>query len=162
MTVTPNGASVAPNLLDPARADAQGLPLWRRRVELADSVRQLEQAAAAEASDGLWRRRVSERLIQMRRIFAEHVACTEGASGLYAELLIAAPRLSRGVGGLARDHGVIARHMDALHGHLTDPLLSVEHLRRWLAVLLEELRQHQRRGVDLVYEAYTTDIGGET
>ncbi|MGH3746062.1 MAG: hypothetical protein ACRDT8_01550, partial [Micromonosporaceae bacterium] len=74
MTVTPNGASVAPNLLDPARADAQGLPLWRRRVELADSVRQLEQAAAAEASDGLWRRRVSERLIQMRRIFAEHVA----------------------------------------------------------------------------------------
>jgi hypothetical protein len=35
-------------------------------------------------------------------------------------------------------------------------------LRGWTSDLLHELSRHRQRGADLVYEAYETDIGGET
>jgi hypothetical protein len=38
----------------------------------------------------------------------------------------------------------------------------VELARGWASDLLRELSRHRQRGADLVYEAYATDIGGET
>jgi hypothetical protein len=35
-------------------------------------------------------------------------------------------------------------------------------MRGWGSNLLRDLSRHRQRGADLVYEAYATDIGGET
>ena len=89
---------------------------------------------------------------------------TEGPEdGLYAELLDHAPRLARQVQVLIREHAAIAATMSALqrrdrhcrtYGWRSSARGPVE--------LLRELSRHRQRGADLVYEAYETDIGGET
>ena len=39
---------------------------------------------------------------------------------------------------------------------------DVDQLRGWAGQLIHELYEPRQRGADLVYEAYGTDIGGET
>jgi hypothetical protein len=117
-------------------------------------------ALAAPAGDPRWRERVSERLYALRDAFGEHVIVTEGSAGLYAELLEHAPRLARQVDVLTREHAVITVAIDALAGRVT--ARDVERLRGWSSDLLRELARHRQRGADLVYEAFATDIGGET
>src|SRR6266545_135261 len=136
MTVTPRGGSIAPSMLGIAHAG----PL--------DTARR--------------RRRVSLRLERLREAFAEHVSVTEGATGLYAEVLVAAPRLARTVGVLVREHSMITRTLDALTERLVGVPVDAERFRNWASDLLRELSRHRQRGADLVYEAYATDIGGET
>ena len=86
---------------------------------------------------------------------------TEGPDGLYAELLDHAPRLARQVQVLIREHAAIAAPCPASSAGST-PDVRVEDLRTWASDLLRELSRHRQRGADLVYEAYATDIGGET
>ena len=80
---------------------------------------------------------------------AEHLAVTEGANGLYAEIVAADPRLGFAVKKLIREHDEFRR---ALKGRLSSE--QEEGLR----ALLE---RHQRRGNDLVHEAFVVDLGGE-
>ncbi|MGH3714601.1 MAG: hypothetical protein ACRDT4_14245 [Micromonosporaceae bacterium] len=134
----------------------------RHRVELLASIHEFEQAIAAPSADPDWRRHVGMRLVQLREAFAEHIAVTEGDDGLYAELLIAAPRLAHAVGRLMREHAMIAKALGRLAERMTDPHIAVGQLRSWNSDLLRELSRHRQRGADLVYEAYATDIGGET
>ena len=87
---------------------------------------------------------------------------TEGPDGLYAELLDHAPRLTRQVQVLVREHAAVAATMSGLQRRIDTPDVRVEDLRTWASDLLRELSRHRQRGADLVYEAYATDIGGET
>jgi hypothetical protein len=114
------------------------------------------------AGDPAWRDRVAARLGALRAAFAEHVVVTEGADGLYAEVLNHAPRLSRAVHVLIREHAALAAAMDALQRQVSVGRPSIEEVRGWASDLLRELSRHRQRGADLVYEAYATDIGGET
>lgn len=160
MTVTPQGGAVAASLL---RAASGGLTAARRhRVELLRSIHAFESAIAAPAGEPDWRQQVAGRLAELRQAFAEHIAVTEGEDGLYAELLLAAPRLARQVGRLVREHSMLARALDTYASRLSEPDLAIERLRAWASDLLRELSRHRQRGADLVYEAYATDIGGET
>lgn len=161
MTVTPRSGSIAPSML--GIAHARPLDTARRhRLELLDSIHEFERAIAVPSADPDWRRRVSLRLERLREAFAEHVSVTEGATGLYAELLVAAPRLARTVGVLVREHSMITRTLDALTERLVEVPVDAERFRNWASDLLRELSRHRQRGADLVYEAYATDIGGET
>jgi hypothetical protein len=117
-------------------------------------------ALAAPAGDPRWRERVADRLYALREAFGEHVIVTEGSAGLYAELLELAPRLARLVDVLIREHAAILVAIDTLAGRVSTR--DVERLRGWSSDLLRELARHRQRGADLVYEAYATDIGGET
>lgn len=132
----------------------------RHRAELLQVIQAFEVALAVPAGDPRWRERVAERLHALRDAFGEHVIVTEGSAGLYAELLEYAPRLARDVDVLIREHAAILAAVDALAGRL--PTRDVERLRGWSSDLLRELARHRQRGADLVYEAYATDIGGET
>jgi hypothetical protein len=53
---------------------------------------------------------------------------------------------------------------DGLLTRLSEPIVStdVEAVRELAIALLAKLSRHRQRGADLVYEAYQTDIGGET
>jgi hypothetical protein len=146
-----------------AEQDAASLAAARRRrAELLQSIQSFERALAVPAGDPDWRSGVAGRLRALRAGFTEHVVFTEGPDGLYAELLNHAPRLARGVEVLVREHAALTAAMDALQAHADAAGAAVEDLRGWASDLLRELSRHRQRGADLVYEAYATDIGGET
>lgn len=144
-------------------ADAVSLQVARRhRAALLRDIQMFEQALATPAGEPGWRARVSTRLHALRGAFAEHIVVTEGGDGLYAELLDDAPRLSHQVHVLIREHAAIGATMTTLQRRVDAPESAVDDLRAWSGDLLRELSRHRQRGADLVYEAYETDIGGET
>src|SRR5437764_1327624 len=115
-------------------------------------------AVAVPSADPAWRSGVARQLARLRAAFADHVAVTEGPGGLYASLLDDAPRLAHEVDVLVREHGDVRATLDALAERVdTEP----ERLRAWANDVLRELSRHRQRGADVIYEAYTTDIGGE-
>jgi hypothetical protein len=145
------------------RSDPDSLQAARRhRVTLLHAIRAVEEALAAPAQEPGWRERVSVRLQTLGAAFADHVMVTEGPAGLYAELLDYAPRLSRQAEGLIREHAAVETALSALVRRAALPGIRIEELRSWTSDLLRELSRHRQRGADLVYEAYHTDIGGET
>ncbi|MCL7458635.1 hypothetical protein M8I35_15755 [Micromonospora sp. MSM11] len=122
----------------------------------------LARALAAAPAEPRWRERLLVGLGPVRRSFAEHVRVTEGPAGLYAELLGQAPRLARGVRLLAREHVVITAALAALQHAVEAPDASVDDLLGRAGHLLRALAGHRQRGADLLWEAYETDLGGET
>jgi hypothetical protein len=76
----------------------------RRRAELLESMRAVEQALAAPAPGrhAHWAERVYVALVELSADFGEHIDITEGPDGLYRELLNTAPRLSGPVARSAR------------------------------------------------------------
>ena len=78
--------------------------------------------------------------------FAEHVHAVEGSEGTHQAILATAPRLAHAVAKL-----------DAEHRRLTAEL---EELTARTARLAAELARHHQREIDLLHEAYATDIGG--
>jgi hypothetical protein len=132
----------------------------RHRAELLDTMHALERALAAPAAEPGWWPVVSDRLGALRSAFAEHRRVTEGTDGLYAELLEHAPRLAYRVRALGRDHHTLARGIDTVCSRVRSA--APEDMRGWASNLLRDLSRHRQRGADLVYDAYATDIGGET
>jgi len=129
-------------------------------MELLAAIQGFERAIAAPARDPRWRELVTERLRALREAFGEHVVVTEGPEGLYAELLAHAPRLASGVDTLVREHGQVLAALDRLYQRVST--MDIERIRAKASDRLLQLARHRQRGADLVYEAYATDIGGET
>ncbi|MEH0933796.1 hypothetical protein [Micromonospora psammae] len=122
----------------------------------------LARALAVPAGEPRWRERVIVHLTPVRRGFAEHVRVTEGPGGLYAEVLAQAPRLHRGVRLLTREHTAIIAALADLRHAVEAPGVCAEELRRRTDELLRALARHRQRGADLLWQAYQTDLGGET
>jgi len=139
-----------------------------RRSELHRALLDLELALAGAARGrvGAWVDSVRATLVRVRETFAAHVEATEGADGLYQEVLTLAPRLSGAVNRLQREHGDIASALDEVDSRLDDPMsdvdVRVESIRDAGVRLLGLLVRHRQRGADLIYEAYDVEIGGET
>jgi len=140
--------------------------LRRRRAELFESMGALRQALAAPTSGCLdaWSEWVDVALIELSADVRAHVAITEGPGGLHGDVVDVAPRLSHAVHRLVGEHLVI----NEMLGHLTTrargatSVAHVDEVRCLGTALLARLARHRQRGADLVFEAYETDIGGET
>lgn len=126
-------------------------------------VRTRELAWALADVDGRsdWQARLHPYLDRLCADLNDHRRLTEGERGSYAEVLNAAPRLARGIHRLIREHERLAEAVGNLRTRL-DAGAPVADLRRCGADLLVLLDNHRRRGISLLYEAYATDIGGET
>lgn len=137
-----------------------------RRAELRESMGALEQALAAPTADrtGIWAGRVNVALVELSADFLEHIDITEGPEGLYPGVLTTAPRLSSTVASLTREHVEIKGMADRLMTRMSEPMVTadVDDVRELATALIAKLSRHRQRGADLVYEAYETDIGGET
>lgn len=154
---------MAAGFAQPTSSDAASLAVARRhRSALLSHIQSFERSLAAPSGDPGWCARVSARLHDVCEAFTEHIVVTEGPDGLYAEILDHAPRLARGVSVLIREHAAIVAAMSALQTRVGAPVPPVDELRGWGSDLLRELSRHRQRGADLVFEAYQTDIGGET
>jgi hypothetical protein len=138
-----------------------------QRLSLRRAIAGLEEAlAASEDPDGL--RALPERLApaleRLQEVFAVHVEVTEAPGGLYQEILENAPRLANRVTRFRREHAEIAegiRRDLAACATAGDPE-AAKALRDHSVRLFADLVRHRKRGLDLVYEAYHVDIGGES
>ena len=138
-----------------------------QRLSLRRAIAGLEEAlAASEDPDGL--RALPERLApaleRLQEVFAVHVEVTEAPGGLYQEILENAPRLANRVTRFRREHAEIAegiRRDLAACATASDPE-AAQALRDHGVRLFADLVRHRKRGLDLVYEAYHVDIGGES
>ena len=138
-----------------------------QRLSLRRAIAGLEEAlAASEDPDGL--RALPERLTpaleRLQEVFAAHVEVTESPGGLYQEILENAPRLANRVSRFRREHAEITegiRRDLAACAAAGDPE-AAQALRDHSVRLFADLVRHRKRGLDLVYEAYHVDIGGES
>ena len=138
-----------------------------QRLSLRRAIAGLEEAlAASEDPDGL--RALPDRLApaleRLQEVFAVHVEVTEAPGGLYQEILENAPRLANRVTRFRREHAEITegiRRGLAECAAATTPEATAA-LRDRSVRLFADLVRHRKRGLDLVYEAYHVDIGGES
>ena len=103
-------------------------------------------------------------LERIDEVFAVHVEVTEAPGGLYQEILENAPRLANRVTRFRREHAEITdgiRQAIASSATAGGPE-AVQALRDHTVRLFADLVRHRKRGLDLVYEAYHVDIGGES
>jgi hypothetical protein len=137
------------------KAKGQRLSL-RRAIDDFEDV--LVAAPASEAAE-----RLRSSLEHLKVVFAVHVEVTEAPGGLYEEILEIAPRLANRILRLKRDHqaitGAIRSALDELPADEAPP---DRELHAKLEQLYTALSRHRTRGLDLVYEAYHVDIGGES
>jgi hypothetical protein len=138
-----------------------------QRLSLRRAIAGLEEALAVpddpDGQDAL-PARLGPVLERLAEVFAVHVEVTEAPGGLYQEILENAPRLANRVTRFRREHAEIAdgiRHGIAESRAPGDPE-AVTELRDHAVRLFADLVRHRKRGLDLVYEAYHVDIGGES
>jgi hypothetical protein len=139
----------------------------RHRAELRESIDALEQALAAPAPGRAeaWADRVQAALVELAGDFRTHVEVTQGPDGFYRDVLTTSPRLTYAVERLIREHAEITEIVDdllTLVGGTAPDADAVDAVRDCATMLLGRLLRHRQRGADLVYEAYQSDIGGET
>jgi hypothetical protein len=141
-----------------------------QRLSLRRAIAGLEEALAVpDDADGLGGRdglavRLGPVLVRLQEVFAVHVEVTEAPGGLYQEILENAPRLANRVARFRREHAEIADGIGraiAESSTAADPD-AVRSLRDHTVRLFADLVRHRKRGLDLVYEAYHVDIGGES
>lgn len=149
----PNDATVFASGLDALR---------RRRAELYESMGALRQALGAPTSGRLaaWREWVDVALVELSADVRAHLAITEGPDGLHHDVVEIAPRLSHAVDRLTAEHADLIDLLHRMRAHV--PAGPVDELRALGTELLDQLARHRRRDAALVFEAYETDIGGET
>ncbi len=137
-----------------------------KRAELRKSMSVLEHALAAPAVEdtGGWVRQVQVALVELAGDFRQHVEVTEGPEGLYHEILGLAPRLAGAVGHLTAEHGEVDERLEELRAALATARTKadLDRVRDLGTSLVGTLMHHRQRGSDLVFEAYDSDIGGET
>jgi hypothetical protein len=141
-----------------------------QRLSLRRAIAELEDAlAATDDPDGLGGHdslgpRLAPALEHLQEVFAVHIEVTEAPGGLYQEILENAPRLANRVTRFRREHVEIT---EGIHRGLaecataTTPEATTA-LRDRSVRLFADLVRHRKRGLDLVYEAYHVDIGGES
>lgn len=136
-----------------------------RRLELEEVLGQVERAIAAPGPGraSQWVQEVRTQLSTLRDSFARHVEIIEGPGGLHEEILRRAPRLGRMVARLQEDHtGIreaIEENVASLLPRPGEGGRSVPEIREAVLRLLGRLTRHRQLGADLIYEAYSVDIG---
>lgn len=139
----------------------------RRRAPLREAASDLELAISAPVGTGsVWRDRVRESLARAQVALKQHIQDTEGPEGLYDELQNDAPRLSTLVRLLGDEHPVLKGDinnvltiLEALPDEIEDD--CCDDVREAVLVLLGRISRHRQKGADLVWRAYSVDIGGE-
>jgi hypothetical protein len=137
-----------------------------QRLSLRRAIDGLEDALARPATEGsgAWLDGVAAALDHLRDVWAVHIEVTEAPDGLYAEILENTPRLANRLGRLRREHVELGERIRAglAAARGGDRGADLAGLRDRMVRLFADLTRHRKRGLDLVYEAYHVDIGGES
>ena len=132
---------------------------------LVDAMHRLEEAlaSAAPGREREWNQCVTANLHAVADLLEEHVNLADAADGLLADIETTRPALMHRVERLRHEHQDLLQQARALHrqiaqrgeGELAD-FRDVRHRTTWL---LNYLRHHQAAETDLMFEAFSRDIG---
>lgn len=136
------------------------------RADLFEELVRLEHALAAPLPGRIpaWSAAVHEALVDLAAAFERHIAVNEGPSGLFSGIRDAAPRLDGELGKLTAEHAEIRSQLASALSTIrdvestNDPDAALT-AREEVSELLARLTRHRQRGADLVWEAYSVDIG---
>lgn len=138
--------------------------LREHRADLEDSIGGLQEALATPVGEiDSWQGKVHAALLEFKQEVEVHAEVTEAPDGLYEDLRSKAPRLSNHVDGLIREHGKFRDDVNKLLAQQEAGLDSTETISYIQSVneLVESIRKHRQRAIDLIYQAYGVDIGGD-
>lgn len=129
-----------------------------------------EAVAAADAdlirAVETWLDSMRERLDQLASSLDEHVDETEGADGLFSDVVADAPHLLNRVQWLTRDHdeliGAIeqARDLTERPGLASDGV-GVNELHKAVHALIDRLHRHLHEHCRITHDAVSIDLGGD-
>jgi hypothetical protein len=118
---------------------------------------------AAPDGGGGWARDVEGELREVRSGIEAHREAAEAADGMLAQVEEAMPGAHFRLEGLRKDHSELLAAADALLAEAGRRGVggdgAAEAVRHEAALLLTRLRNHQEREVDLVFDAFESDLG---
>lgn len=146
-------------------------PVLEHREVLRAAILDLEEMLAAPSFGRLrsWCVDVATSAQHLEAAFADHVHLTEQPDGLYDDLVRVAPHLDLRLVRLRDDHveimGGLSAFLDSIDSGVRTPSsVDDEQLETWRREgtrLLGLLVRHRQRGINLTFEAFSTDHGGE-
>ena len=128
------------------------------RDELLAAMQLLEKTVAGPAAKADWIEAVTQAAQRLQLALADHIAATEEHDGLLEEIVLHAPRLAQEAESLSAEHETLMKSMRRVNETISQPF-ETRTVRRRVLALLARLAEHRQRGSDLVYEAYSVDIG---
>jgi hypothetical protein len=138
----------------------------QRRITLRASTQRLKQALAAAAVNPTGRScaDILRPALELQRCLGMHIEATEGSDGFHSEMLAAAPRLAHDVDVLVREHRQLANMMSDIVSRSGEECTvgNIDAIQRVGTQLFPAISRHMQHGSDLVYEAFESDLGGET
>jgi hypothetical protein len=155
---------------DPVSHSDRARQTLTRRVReehdaLLDAMHRLEAAltSAAPGREQAWNRQVIEKLRTVADLLDEHARSAEADDGLLAMVAAAQPRLLHRVERLRHEHVTLLEQARALERQIThhaaDEMPNFRDIRQRVTWLLNALRHHRASATDLIFEAFSTDIG---
>ena len=120
-------------------------------------------ASAAPRREKVWNQRVIEDLGKVSDLLDEHARSAEADDGLFSMIVAAHPRLAHHVDRLGREQNNLLEQSRSLERqfahHGEGALPNYRDVRKGIRSLLSALSSHRADANDLVFEAFTTDIG---
>lgn len=145
--------------VEPTRPQTEHLESIRdRRDALRAAMHSLETTIAGPASAMGWREAVAAALAAIREALEAHISLVERPAGLLEEILEIAPRLAYATDEIEAEHLDILRLLGRAED-VVDQGGQSRDIRRSAMSLLATLAIHRQRGSDLIYEAYSVDLG---
>ncbi len=134
-------------------------PQTSRRDPLTVARASLGEAAMLDSADNLaWSMNLFTALRKLSKVFEEHVSESEGTDGVLPEMLSIKPHLQKRVRTLKVDHDrirlSIREAMAAVEEQVCSPQIELEKLRLLAGGVVHEVRRHESKGNDLVYEVF--------
>jgi hypothetical protein len=145
----------------PALAPEMSVAGW---TDLRSALLELEEAAAVPARGRGWVGRMGAALQRVADDLDAHATAEDGPGGLYRRVTSDAPRLTGEVRRLRTEidemSGLVAWLLAVVAaGPVTQGVDWRLDIREDVTVLLGRLSRHRQSDADLIYEAYTVDVG---
>ena len=148
------------------RVDSEAIDHARdRREALGAAAEILQRSLERPGSDPSWALRVAEAMQGLSKAFDDHRVDAEADEGLLPQLRRDAPRLSTTIAAVEAEHVTIAAGIDAAAQLISScggdcGSDEVAMIRESSVDVLRSISLHRQRGADLLYDAYSVDIGG--
>ena len=144
-----------------AARDSSHDDIVRRREDLHRAMVRLEASVARSSKLDDWQQVVEETLAGIQDALRRHAGEVESENGLLNEVVARAPHLSAAADSLRDEHRDLeeavwtAQAVAGTHG--VDP----SQVRAEAMEVITRLANHRQTGADLLYDAYSVDLGGE-
>ncbi len=142
----------------PATVDVEGLRAERATIRRA-CTRIQELLTEVAAGEGAEVERLTEAVTTLLERWNRHVRLAEAPDGLLHQIVTDCPRLSTTVARLGGEHPVVTTEIRSALDLLAAPAPDLTGVGRLLDWAIDAIDRHRRRGNQLIFDAYSVDIG---